>query len=103
MTNAFGHGDSIKRLHEIVNEMKAEFDADPYLNTIFEQKDAVIEQVKTAFITELVEPLQKQVEEIKSEKGNKEKKMKAAVEKAEKLKKEKETIEKQFESIHINN
>lgn len=103
LTNAFGHGDSVKRLHEIVNEMKAEFDADPYLNTIFEQKDAVIEQVKTAFITELVEPLQKQVEEIKSEKGNKEKKMKEAVEKAEKLKKEKETIEKQFESIHINN
>lgn len=103
LTNAFGHGDSVKRLHEIVNEMKAEFDADPYLNTIFEQKDTVIEQVKAAFITELVEPLQKQVEEIKSEKGNKEKKMKEAVEKAEKLKKEKETIEKQFESIHINN
>ena len=103
LTNVFGHGDSVKRLHEIVNEMKAEFDADPYLNTIFEQKDAVIEQVKTAFITELVEPLQKQIEGIKSQKGNKEKKMKEAVEKAEKLKKEKETIEKQFESIHINN
>ncbi|MCQ2261927.1 MAG: dynamin family protein [Bacteroidales bacterium] len=103
LTNAFGHGDSVNRLHEIVNGMKAEFDADSYLDTIFAQKDAVIEQVKTAFITELVEPLQKQVEEIKSQKGNKEKKMKEAVEKAEKLKKEKETIEKQFESIHINN
>lgn len=99
LTNAFGHGDSVKRLHEIVNEMKAEFDADPYLNTIFEQKDTVIEQVKAAFITELVEPLQKQVEEIKSEKGNKEAKMKEAKANVERLKKEKEMIERQLESI----
>lgn len=99
LTNAFGHGDSIKRLHEIVNEMKAEFDADPYLNTIFEQKDAVIEQVKTAFITELVEPLQKQIEEIKSQKGNKETKMKEAQANVERLKKEKEMIEKQLNEI----
>lgn len=99
LTNAFGHGDSVKRLHEIVNEMKAEFDADPYLNTIFEQKDTVIEQVKAAFITELVEPLQKQIEEIKSQKGNKEAKMKEAQANVGRLRKEKEMIEKQLESI----
>lgn len=99
LTNAFGHGDSVNRLHEIVNGMQAEFDADSYLNTIFAQKDAVIEQVKTAFITELVEPLQKQVEEIKSQKGNKEAKMKEAQANVERMKKEKEIIEKQLEDI----
>ena len=99
LTNAFGHGDSVNRLHEIVNGMKAEFDADPYLDTIFAQKDAVIEQVKTAFITEHVEPLQKQIEEIKSQKGNKEAKMKEAQANVERLKKEKEIIEKQLEDI----
>lgn len=99
LTNAFGHGASIKHMHEIVNEFRAVFDLEPYLNTIYRQKDATIKKVKDSFISELLEPLQKQVEEVKADKSGKEKKLKDAQAKIEQLRKEKETIEKQLESM----
>ena len=99
LTNAFGHGASIKHMHEIVNEFRAVFDLEPYLNTIYRQKDATIKKVKDSFISELLEPLQKLVEEVKADKSGKEKKLKDAQAKIEQLRKEKETIEKQLESM----
>lgn len=99
LTNAFGHGKTVSRLHEIVNEIRSDFDPEPFLSTIFNQKDAVIEKVKSSFISELIEPLQQQVEEIKANKSVKEKNLKDAQIRAESLKKEKGIIEKQLESI----
>lgn len=99
LTNAFGHGASVKHMHEVVNSIRAGFDPEPYLNTIFGQKDAVINKVKASFISDFLEPLQKQVEEVKADKSGKEKKLKDAQAKIEQLKKEKETIEKQMESM----
>jgi predicted nucleic acid-binding Zn-ribbon protein len=99
LTNAFGHGKTVSRLHEIVNEIRSGFDPEPFLNTIYKQKDAVIEKVKSSFISELIEPLQHQVEEIKSDKSSKEKNLNEAQIRAESLKKEKEIVEKQIESM----
>lgn len=99
LTNAFGHGASIKHMHEVVNEIRAGFDLEPYLNTIYGQKDAIIKKVKDSFIRDLLDPLQKQVEEVKADKSGKEKKLKDAQAKIEQLKKEKETIGKQMESM----
>jgi len=99
LANAFGHEENIRHMHEVVNEIRAGFDPEPYLNTIYGQKDAIIKKVKASFISELLEPLQKQVEEVKADKSGKEKKLKDAQAKIEQLKKEKETIEKQMESM----
>ena len=99
LTNAFGHGASVKHMHEVVNSIRAGFDPEPYLNTIFGQKDVIINKVKASFISDLLDPLQKQVEEVKTDKNGREKKLKDAQAKIEQLKKEKETIEKQMESL----
>lgn len=99
LTNAFGHGASVKHMHEVVNGIRAGFDAEPYLNTIYCQKDAIINKVKDSFISELLDPLQKQVEEVKADKSGREKKLKDTQSKIEQLRKEKETVEKQLESI----
>lgn len=99
LTNAIGHGKTVSHLHEIVNEIRSAFDPEPFLSTIHKQKETVIEKVKQSFISELIEPLQQQVEEIKSNKGVKEKNLKDALIRVESLKKEKEIIEKQLESM----
>lgn len=99
LANAFGHEEKIRHMHEVVNEIRAGFDPEPYLNTIYGQKDVIINKVKASFISDLLDPLQKQVEEVKADKSGKEKKLKDAQAKIEQLKKEKETIEKQMESM----
>lgn len=99
--NFLSHGDNVKELHDINNSIKVGFDPQPFLDTIFNQKDAIIDKVKQACIKDLIEPMMEQVNEIKSQKGNKEAKMKEAQANVERLKKEKEMIEKQIKSISI--
>lgn len=99
LTNAFGHGEIVKKLHEINNSIKTDFDPQPFLDTIFNQKDAIINKVKRACITELIEPMIEQINEIKSQRGNKEVKLKETQENIERLKKEKEIIDKQLKDI----
>ena len=99
LTNAFGHGQTVNNMHNVVNEIKAEFDPEPYLNSIFGQKDAIIDKVKQSFIKELIEPLQKQVEDIKANKNEKENTLDATRTKIENLTKEKQVVEDQLGSI----
>ena len=99
LDNAFNHGDTIKKFHDFNNSIKTEFDPQPFLDTIFKQKNTIIDKVKKACIAELIEPMMEQVNEIKSQKGNKEAKMKEAQTNVERLKKEKEIIEKQLNDI----
>lgn len=99
LTNAFEHGSTVKKLHEIVNSIKADFEPEPYLNSIFGQKDAIINKVKESFITDLIEPLQTQVEEIKANKSGKEQQLKETQSSIDKLLYEKELVTKQLESL----
>lgn len=99
LTNAFGHGQTVSNMHNVVNEIKANFDPEPYLNSIFGQKDAIIDKVKQSFIKELIEPLQKQVEDIKANKSEKENTLDATRTKIESLVKEKQIVEEQLGSI----
>lgn len=99
LANAFEHSTAVNKMHEIVNSIKADFDPEPYLNSIFGQKDAIINKVKESFITNLIEPLQTQVEEIKANKSGKEQRLKDTQLSIEKLKNEKEIVDKQLESI----
>ena len=100
LTNAFSHGETVNKLHSIVNGIKADFDPEPYLNSIFGQKDVIIEKVKDLFIIKLIDPLQKQVQEIKANKGEKEKTIKETRSLIESLAKEKQTIEEQQATIN---
>ena len=87
-------------MHEIVNSLKADFNPKPYLNSIFEQKDVIIEKVKDLIITKLIEPLQRQVEEIKSNKSEKEKTIKETQSQIDSLAKAKQILEEQLAIIN---
>lgn len=102
LTNAFGHGSTVKKLHELVNSIKAEFDATPFLNSIFKKKDLIINKVKDLLISDLIEPLQSQVEEIKANKSGKEQALKDTKVKMDLLSNEKNILDKQLENIRLN-
>lgn len=100
LSNAFEHSTAVNKMHEIVNSIKANFDPEPYLNSIFGQKDAIINKVKESFITNLIEPLLTQVEEIKANKGDKEKTLKNTKSQIESLVKAKQIVEEQLAIIN---
>ena len=55
-----------------INKISGDFDPMPYLNLAFKTKNDIIAFIKEKLISELIEPLQKQILEIKSSKDNKE-------------------------------
>ena len=97
--NALSHGDSKRNMHQCVLEIRSNVDLSEVLDSVFRRKDEVIEEVKTKFITELIEPLQQQIEQIMSNKANKEQQLKDAQSKLDQLNKDKEQITKQLETI----
>lgn len=98
--NAFTHGDVKQEALQWVNSISSEFDPDPYLQSAFSSKDAVIESVKQSFITDLIEPLQEQIQEIRTKKSDKEKELSLAKEKLVVLENSKKAIANQLSEIN---
>lgn len=97
---ALSHSDKKNKLLNDINNMRTEFNPEPYLETIFATKDEIIDKVKQKFITELIEPLQEQISEIRTKLTDKEAKLSEANQKSEKLEAEKKVITQQLESIN---
>lgn len=98
--NAFTHGDVKKEALKWVNSISSEFDPDPYLQSAFSKKDSVINSVRQSFIDELIEPLQNQIQEIRTKKSDKEKELSEAKEKLIKLENSKKAIASQVVEIN---
>lgn len=97
--NFLSHGDSVAKIEDVINSISNDFDPTPYLEHAFQSKDEVIELVRENFITDLIEPLQEQIQEIRSKKDDKEKELKSAVAKRAELEEKKMVIIKQLQSI----
>lgn len=87
--NLLSHGQVVSEMASHFNKIKSEFDPEPYLESAFHSKDEVINTIKQKFITELLEPLQVQISEIREKKDSK------AIE-LEKLKAKKATLESEL-------
>lgn len=99
INNALGHDDTVKELKDKINLIQFNFDPRPFLNTIFERKEEIINMVKQALITELLNPMQAQIQEIRDKKGDKEKKLREAQGRLCDIKKRKQEIEVQIQTI----
>lgn len=97
--NFLSHGDSVAKIEDVINSISNDFDPTPYLEHAFQSKDEVIELVRENFITGLIEPLQEQIQEIRSKKDNKEKELKSAVARRTELEEKKTVLVKQMQSI----
>lgn len=97
--NFLSHGDSVAKIEDVINSISNDFDPTPYLEHAFQSKDEVIELVRENFITDLIEPLQEQIQEIRSKKDDKEKELQMAVARRTELEEKKTVIAKQLQSI----
>lgn len=97
--NFLSHGDSVARIEGAINSISNDFNPTPYLEHAFQSKDEVIELVRENFITGLIEPLQEQIQEIKSKKDDKEKELRRTVVRRTELEEKKMVIAKQLQSI----
>lgn len=83
--NILSHNSQVAEVEKSINSISRDFNPEPYLDTAFKRKDIVIDFVKNEFITELIEPLQNQIKEIRDQKENKEKELQTAKNRREEL------------------
>lgn len=95
----FTHGEHKKNLLKHINDISNEFDPQDFLQGIHKHKDEIIDVVKESFIEELINPMQEQIQEIRSTKGDKEKQLSDAKTNLVRLKADKAEIEKQLSEI----
>lgn len=98
--NAFTHGEMKQEALNWVNSISSEFDPTPYLKSAFASKETVIDTVKASFITDLIEPLQEQIQEIRTKRADKEKELNEAKENLKFLETKKKSIACQKEEIN---
>ncbi len=96
---AINRNENKQKLNDWVNSIRNGVDPEPYLQSAFSRKDEIIGDLKKKFFTDLLEPLQHQIEEIKANKANKENELKSAIQRKEALESEKAEIQKQLDDI----
>ena len=97
--NILSHNSQVAEVEKSINSISRDFNPEPYLDTAFKRKDIVIDFVKNEFITELIEPLQNQIKEIRDQKENKEKELQTAKKRREELESIKTIIASQISSF----
>ena len=97
--NILSHGDEVAKVEDVINRISAEFDPTPFLESALQNKESIIEQVQNIFINELIEPLQEQIQEIRSQKADKETRLIQAREKLSVEEQNKKTLAAQIEEI----
>lgn len=79
------HNSQVAEAENFINSISREFNPKPYLEVAFAKKDEIINSIKNKYITELIEPLQNQIKEIRDQKENKEKELQTAKNRREEL------------------
>ena len=97
--NILSHNSQVAEVEKSINSISRDFNPEPYLDTAFKSKDIVIDFVKNEFTTELIEPLQNQIKEIRDQKENKEKELQTAKKRREELESIKTIISTQISNF----
>lgn len=97
--NVLSHNEKVAEVENKINFYSGNFDPKPFLETAFASKETVIDFVKNTFITELIEPLQEQIKEIRDQKDKKEKELHNAKKRRDELESSKATISNQISSL----
>lgn len=76
----FGNGDLKNELHKKVEDTRTRFDCESFLNGLKMRKPEIINLVRKKVVTDLLEPMQKQLEDILASTQDKESRLASAVE-----------------------
>ena len=96
----FTHAENKNNLLKYISDISNEFDPQCFLEGIKKHKDEIIGAVKDSFIQELINPMQEQIKEIRSTKGDKEKQLNEAKSCLVRLKVEKDRVHAQINEIN---
>ncbi len=90
--NFLSHSDGVNECVKVINSISNDFDATPFLEHAFGNKDKVLEFIRKSFFDELIEPLQQQLVEVKTKKDDKAKMLSEAQAKVADLELKKKNI-----------
>lgn len=99
LDNMLNHKDCKYKFKSDLNKIFNGFDPKPYLNTVFDKKEEIIASIKEKVIDKLLNKMIVELDEIRSQKADKEKLLKEAQDKLLDLRQRKQTIEKQLQEI----
>jgi hypothetical protein len=99
--NLFSHNEIRSKLESAINNMASDFDAKPYLNTVFERKDYIIDLVKKSYIDELITPLLEQIQEARSKREEREANLQKAQTRLTELEEAIKRLDRQIEEMAI--
>ncbi|MDE6033761.1 MAG: hypothetical protein K2G15_07325, partial [Muribaculaceae bacterium] len=77
--------DNKKELKSIIENIRANFDVNDFLNSLIDRKDEVISSLKTLILDDLLTPMQNQLDEILNSVSDKEKALHEAIAKKQKI------------------
>lgn len=90
--NALDYEENKEKLKDFINSLQREFDPKPFLETIYQNKDSVIEIIKTELLDKFITPMKKQIEDLRSKKEQKENKIQEAKDRINKMTEEKKVV-----------
>ncbi len=94
------NSDVKRQFHSAIEEIRSSFDVSEYLDSLIENKDIVIDNVKTSIVDDLLTPMQSQLGEILNNVKDKETALKEALISKDKLEKELSIFNEQYKAIY---
>ena len=96
------NSDNKRELHKAIENIRASFDVNDFLESLIVRKDEVITDVKTAILDDLLTPMQSQLNDIINNVADKEKALKEAIEKEKELKSRLYDFNAQYSKVYQN-
>lgn len=94
------NSDNKREMHKVIENIRASFDVDDFLNSLIDKKDEVISDVKTAILDDLLTPMQGQLDEIINNVSDKEKALKEAIENNKELESRMSDFNAQYSKVY---
>ena len=98
---AIEHNDTKAKLMRNINAISSDFNPKPLMESLYQNKDSIVDCVNRVFFEEYIHPMQQQIEDILTKKGDKEKQLQEAKDKCQLLMVEKKKREQQLEEMNI--
>ena len=98
---AISHNDTKAELKRNINSISSDFNPKPFMESLYQNKDSIVDCVNKIFFEEYIHPMQKQIEDILVKKGDKEKQLQEAKDKSQLLMAEEKKREQQLEEMNI--
>ena len=95
------YDDKQKELKDNINAISSDFNPQPFLESIYQNKDSIAACVNKVFFEEYIHPMQKQIENILAKKDNHDKKLQEAKDKCQYLTEEKKKREQQLNEMNL--